>query len=120
MLSVLAFGSGWGTILTLASYNDFKENIQRTSLIVFGYNLMIMLGCSMCWVLVSQHAATVHNFNIFQLLKSDGIYAIYYLFPYVFGKMETSTMWTVAFCLALFLGELSSCVRKSMFYVVSH
>ncbi|XP_055375602.1 sodium- and chloride-dependent GABA transporter 1-like [Condylostylus longicornis] len=107
--ATFALGPGWGSIVTMASFNNFNEKLKKlTYKVCFGHMLIIIIT-GMSTFLVRRYLAEYYDF-FYKLGGVNQLDYVYTAFPYFFGKLEVSQLWSLLFYAMLFLAEFSSCI----------
>ncbi|CAD7079885.1 unnamed protein product [Hermetia illucens] len=118
LLCSAALGKGWGTTLTLASFQPFRKNTEAYSTWIPVVMMTVAMICgymvAIIGVFVSCRTPMALHFFDF-----DSFEYLFIAVPYFFGKLEASQMWSMLFYLMLFLSELNSVIIRTFAIVTS-
>ncbi|XP_060647927.1 sodium- and chloride-dependent glycine transporter 1-like [Drosophila nasuta] len=99
-----AFGSGWGSVMSLASFNDFKTNIMGYSwVIAFGQTLAYILFGMVSFIL--QHyfqSISVRTYDLFV----EANWVLYLSSASAMAEMEFANLWTILYYSMLLIASL--------------
>ncbi|TMW43585.1 hypothetical protein DOY81_011335 [Sarcophaga bullata] len=100
---LLAFGSGCGLILTLASFNKFNTNIRQTSWwIGIGHFVTIVLF-SILELLIRGHISSKELYDEYYMHRSVDYLSLYLMGGSVFAEMPWPNFWSILFYFMLTL-----------------
>ncbi|ALC40103.1 CG33296, partial [Drosophila busckii] len=111
-----AFGSGWGTVMSLSSHNDFKTNIMNYSWIIgFGQILIYILFGMVSMMLDHYYTNQIpENLSVFV----DSHWMLYLSSATALASLELPHMWTILYYTMLLLGSLTV-MSTQIFTIVS-
>ncbi|KAH6928218.1 hypothetical protein HPB50_012594 [Hyalomma asiaticum] len=99
-----SYGVGFGSLMTLGSYNDFHQNFFRDSAIVCIVNPMTSLLSGTVIFAVLGHMASLAGKTVGDVVRS-GPGLAFLVYPEVVARMPASAVWSILFfVMLLFLG----------------
>uniref|UniRef100_A0A131YKJ9 Transporter n=1 Tax=Rhipicephalus appendiculatus TaxID=34631 RepID=A0A131YKJ9_RHIAP len=99
-----SYGVGFGSLMTLGSYNDFHQNFFRDSAIVCIVNPLTSLLSGTVIFSVLGHMAFLTGKTVGDVVKS-GPGLAFLVYPEIVARMPASTIWSIFFfVMLLFLG----------------
>ncbi|XP_055853295.1 sodium-dependent proline transporter-like isoform X2 [Episyrphus balteatus] len=99
-------GPGWGSILTMASYNDFKTNIFKNTWVLGLAQTCLMLGLSFLSIFVRDFMLQ-DDPNRFFYRSSDAQWMDFLMIPTGLTFIEVPHFWSLLFFGFLILGSLN-------------
>ncbi|EDW04451.1 GH12939 [Drosophila grimshawi] len=99
-----AFGSGWGTVMALASFNNFKTNVMKYNwIIAFGQTLVYILFGMVTYMLDRYYDnMTPKDFNTYV----DDHWVLYLSSASALSTLEWPNMWTIIYYIMLLMASL--------------
>ncbi|XP_055375962.1 sodium-dependent proline transporter-like isoform X1 [Condylostylus longicornis] len=107
ILTVTAFGAGWGNILTIASYNNFKEDIGKLSLVVCCTQMVVFMITMITYMSVEDYIAKYYGFIYISIGYYQAFTYIFVSYAMFFAHFSWSHFWTILFFLLLFLSQFA-------------
>ncbi|KAL7741146.1 hypothetical protein ACLKA6_018171 [Drosophila palustris] len=99
-----AFGSGWGTVMSLSSFNGFKTNIMSYSwIIAFGQTLVYILFGMVSFII--QHYFRAMSVNSFDLYVETN-WVLYLSSASALATLEWANLWTILYYSMLLIASL--------------
>ncbi|KAK3105170.1 hypothetical protein FSP39_018821 [Pinctada imbricata] len=108
-------GLGWGGIATLASYNNFNNNVYRDAMIIPVIDILTSWFAGMVIFVTLGFMAHEANVHIGTVVK-DGPGIAFMVYPEALSKMPLPQLWSILFFFMLFTVGLDSQVgfQKSL------
>ncbi|XP_055839365.1 sodium-dependent serotonin transporter-like [Episyrphus balteatus] len=106
-LTILVFstlGPGWGSILTMASFNDFKTNIYRFSWLVCLGQIGVFIGMGFIWRILTQ---VIRSYGITTYISPLEKWSKIFTIPTILSFMELPNFWSLLFFGMFVLGILN-------------
>ncbi|EDW03476.1 GH10485 [Drosophila grimshawi] len=99
-----AFGSGWGTVIALSSFNNFKTNVMK-------YNWIIAFGQTLVYILFGMVTYMLDNYFKTIEPKDFSSYVLKNWVSYLSGASALSTlewpnMWTIIYFTMMLMASL--------------
>ncbi|XP_063912712.1 sodium- and chloride-dependent glycine transporter 2-like isoform X2 [Zophobas morio] len=102
-----SFGIGCGSLITLASYNDFKNNCVKDALIVTATNVFTSIYAG--FAIFSMLGFLAHQMGVpVEEVAQDGPGLAFVAYPEAILRLPAPTAWAVAFFFMLFILGLGS------------
>ncbi|XP_034472531.1 sodium-dependent dopamine transporter-like [Drosophila innubila] len=99
-----AFGSGWGSVMALSSFNSFKTNIMSYSwIIAFGQTLVYILFGMVSFIL--QHYFQAMRVDSFDLYVETN-WVLYLSSASALATLEWANLWTILYYSMLLISSL--------------
>ncbi|XP_034472534.1 sodium-dependent proline transporter-like [Drosophila innubila] len=99
-----AFGSGWGSVMSLSSFNNFKTNIMSYSwIIAFGQTLVYILFGMVNFIL--QHYFRAMNVDSLDLYAETN-WVLYLSSASALATLEWANLWTILYYSMLLISSL--------------
>ncbi|KAL7741149.1 hypothetical protein ACLKA6_018174 [Drosophila palustris] len=99
-----AFGSGWGSVMSLSSFNGFKTNIMSYSwIIAFGQTLVYILFGMVSFIL--NHYFRTMSANSFDLYVETN-WVLYLSSASALATLEWANLWTILYYSMLLIASL--------------
>ncbi|XP_062307819.1 sodium- and chloride-dependent GABA transporter ine isoform X1 [Osmerus eperlanus] len=102
-----SIGIGFGTMVSMASYNKFNNNILRDTLIVSLANSATSILAGFVIFSAIGYMAHIHNLPV-DNIATDGPGLVFVVYPEVFSTMPFSQLWAPLFFLMLLCLGLDS------------
>ncbi|XP_055853330.1 sodium-dependent neutral amino acid transporter SLC6A17-like [Episyrphus balteatus] len=110
-LAFSALGPGWGSVLTMASYNKFDTNIFRYSWLLCLAQVGMMMGVGFLSLLVMNYIARMDPDNI-GLKYIHSQWMEFLTIPTALTYMELPHIWSLLFFGMLILGSLNLLITQ--------
>ncbi|KAH8378507.1 hypothetical protein KR093_011745 [Drosophila rubida] len=99
-----AFGSGWGSVMSLSSFNDFKTNIM-------GYSWVIAFGQTLAYILFGMVSFILHHYFRSISVRTFDLYVevnwvLYLSSASAMADMEWPNFWTILYYTMLLCASL--------------
>ncbi|XP_055375907.1 sodium-dependent proline transporter-like [Condylostylus longicornis] len=107
ILIISAFGAGWGNILTIASYNNFKENIGKLSIVACSLQMIIFLLTIFQYEAADRYLYKRYRYFYLFFNFHDPIAFVVITFALYFSHFNWPHLWTFLFFMSIFLAQLS-------------
>ncbi|KAJ0068555.1 hypothetical protein NL108_009671, partial [Boleophthalmus pectinirostris] len=98
---------GWGGVLTLASYNNFNNNVFKDAFIVSFTNAGTSVFAGFAIFSILGHMAFVYNKPVGEVVK-EGFGLAFIAYPDALSKLPISPLWSVLFFFMLLTVGLDS------------
>uniref|UniRef100_A0A3B4BF66 Transporter n=1 Tax=Periophthalmus magnuspinnatus TaxID=409849 RepID=A0A3B4BF66_9GOBI len=98
---------GWGGVLTLASYNNFNNNVFKDAFIVCFTNAGTSVFAGFAIFSILGHMAFVYNKPVGEVVK-EGFGLAFIAYPDALSKLPISPLWSVLFFFMLLTVGLDS------------
>ncbi|XP_041692332.1 sodium- and chloride-dependent GABA transporter ine isoform X1 [Coregonus clupeaformis] len=102
-----SIGIGFGTMISMASYNKFNNNILRDTLIVSLANSATSILAGVVIFSAIGYMAHIHNLSV-DNIATDGPGLVFVVYPEVFSTMPLPQLWAPLFFLMLLCLGLDS------------
>ncbi|XP_037905127.1 sodium- and chloride-dependent GABA transporter 1-like [Hermetia illucens] len=113
VLGALTLGTGWGSIMTLASYNQFKADAEKYSIAIPCIMSLIVVFSGILVHFVGEYLKERNIFNI--QVYNEFMYEFFWIgLPYFVGTLEAAQLWFALTYTMLFLCEFSSIVIQTL------
>ncbi|XP_034472533.1 sodium-dependent proline transporter-like [Drosophila innubila] len=104
VVALQAFGSGWGSVMSLSSFNSFKTNIMSYSwIIAFGQTLVYILFGMVSFIL--QHYFQAMKVDSFDLYAETN-WVLYLSSASALATLEWANLWTILYYSMLLISSL--------------
>ncbi|XP_044250991.1 sodium- and chloride-dependent glycine transporter 1 [Drosophila takahashii] len=115
LMAGVALGPGWGSIVTLSSYNNFRSDAERLSFWVCLTHITIGLMGLLCCNVAHDHFEDHVGMMPLHVDEKHHMQFLYLCFSYLFGTFTTTpNLWAFLFFGMIFLSELSSLIIQMM------
>ncbi|XP_055918672.1 uncharacterized protein LOC129950780 [Eupeodes corollae] len=104
IMAFSAFGPGWGTIISMASYNNFKTNIYKYSWLICLGQLGVLIGMACILSCLKDFMLTI---GIKRALPKAGEWTEFLTFPTALTFMEWPNLWNMLFAIIIGLGSFN-------------
>ncbi|ALC38961.1 CG13796 [Drosophila busckii] len=105
----MVLGPGWGSILTLGSYNSFRSDAERQTYWVAISHVLINVMGTVCGHVVNDHFEL--HVGMFHVEKKHSMQFLYTAYGYLFGSFSTlPRLWCFLFFSVIFLAEVCALV----------
>uniref|UniRef100_A0A671WMZ4 Transporter n=1 Tax=Sparus aurata TaxID=8175 RepID=A0A671WMZ4_SPAAU len=102
-----SIGVGFGSMVTMASYNKFNNNILRDALIVTVTNSLTSILAGFVIFSAIGYMSHIHNLPV-ENIATDGPGLVFVVYPEVLSTMPAFQLWAVLFFFMLLLLGLDS------------
>ncbi|XP_017060348.1 sodium- and chloride-dependent glycine transporter 1 [Drosophila ficusphila] len=115
LMAGVALGPGWGSIITLSSYNNFRSDAEKLSIWVclthITFGLMGLLCCNIAHDNFEDHVGLIP----LHVDEKHHMQFLYLCFSYLFGRFTTTpNLWAFLFFGMIFLSELCALIIQMM------
>uniref|UniRef100_A0A6P4F432 Sodium- and chloride-dependent glycine transporter 1 n=1 Tax=Drosophila rhopaloa TaxID=1041015 RepID=A0A6P4F432_DRORH len=115
LMAGVALGPGWGSIITLSSYNSFRSDAERLSIWVclthITIGLMALLFCNVAHDHFEDHVGMIP----LHVDEKHHMQFLYLCFSYLFGRFTTTpNLWAFLFFGMIFLSEICALIIQMM------
>ncbi|XP_033173101.1 sodium- and chloride-dependent GABA transporter 1 isoform X1 [Drosophila mauritiana] len=115
-----ALGPGWGSIITLSSYNNFRRDAERLSIWVCLTHITIGLMGLLCCNVAHDHFEDHVGMMPLHVDEKHHMQFLYLCFSYLFGRFTTTpNLWAFLFFGMIFLSELCALIIQMMSVVTA-
>ncbi|KAH8355834.1 hypothetical protein KR200_010720 [Drosophila serrata] len=120
LMAGVALGPGWGSVVTLASYNSFRSDAERLSVWVCLTHVTIGLMGLLCCNVAHDHFEDHVGMIPLHVDEKHHMQFLYLCFSYFFGRFSTTpNLWAFLFFGMIFLSELCALVIQMMSVVTA-
>ncbi|XP_049433594.1 sodium- and chloride-dependent neutral and basic amino acid transporter B(0+) [Epinephelus fuscoguttatus] len=98
---------GWGGVMTLASYNNFHNNVFKDSFVVTLTNAGTSVLAGFAIFSILGHMAHIYKMPVGEVVK-DGFGLAFIAYPDALSKLPISPLWSILFFLMLLTVGLDS------------
>ncbi|XP_055375964.1 sodium-dependent neutral amino acid transporter SLC6A17-like [Condylostylus longicornis] len=102
-----AFGAGWGNVLTIASYNNFKEDIGKLSLVACFIQMIVFIISAIIYKSVDKFLRQYYLFTYMYFGRGDPMLFTFVCYAGYFSHFSWPNFWTILFFLVIFLTQFS-------------
>ncbi|KAI8042935.1 sodium- and chloride-dependent glycine transporter 1-like [Drosophila gunungcola] len=115
LMAGVALGPGWGSIITLSSYNSFRSDAERLSTWVCLTHITIGLMGLLCCNVAHDHFEDHVGMMPLHVDEKHHMQFLYLCFSYLFGRFTTTpNLWAVLFFGMIFLSEICALIIQMM------
>nr|XP_016945902.1 sodium- and chloride-dependent glycine transporter 1 [Drosophila suzukii]XP_016945903.1 sodium- and chloride-dependent glycine transporter 1 [Drosophila suzukii]XP_036678006.1 sodium- and chloride-dependent glycine transporter 1 [Drosophila suzukii] len=115
LMAGVALGPGWGSIITLSSYNNFRSDAERLSFWVCLTHITIGLMGLLCCNVAHDHFEDHVGMMPLHVDEKHHMQFLYLCFSYLFGRFTTTpNLWSFLFFGMIFLSELCALIIQMM------
>ncbi|KAH8412114.1 hypothetical protein KR222_011666, partial [Zaprionus bogoriensis] len=108
----MMLGPGWGSIITLGSYNRFHSDGDRHSGWVCFTHVIVTVMAVICGHVANDHFEL--HVAMWHVEKQHSMQFLYVAFPYLFASFTTLPhLWAFLFFMVIFLAEMSALVSSA-------
>ncbi|KAH8377339.1 hypothetical protein KR093_004972 [Drosophila rubida] len=109
----LVLGPGWGSVITLGSYNGFRSDAARLSIWASISHVVITVMATVCGHVANDHFEL--HVAMWHVEKKHNMQFLYVSFAYLFGSFTTlPKLWSFLFFTIVFLAEMCALVILMM------
>ncbi|EDW65049.2 LOW QUALITY PROTEIN: uncharacterized protein Dvir_GJ19616 [Drosophila virilis] len=109
----MVLGPGWGSIITLGSYNSFRSDAERLSIWVCLTHVLITVMATVCGHVANDHFEL--HVAMWHVEKQHTMQFLYLAYAYLFASFATlPRLWSFLFFAVIFLAELSALIIQMM------
>lgn len=109
----MVLGPGWGSIITLGSYNSFRSDAERLSMWVSITHVLITVMAMVCGHVANDHFEL--HVAMWHVEKKHTMQFLYVAFAYLFGSFTTlPKLWSFLFFTVIFLSEMCALIIQMM------
>ncbi|XP_030240691.1 sodium- and chloride-dependent GABA transporter 1 [Drosophila navojoa] len=109
----MVLGPGWGSIITLGSYNSFRSDSERLSIWVCITHVLVTMMALICGHVANDHFEL--HVAMWHVEKKHTIQFLYLAHAYLLGSFTTvPRLWSFLFFTIIFLAELSALIIQMM------
>ncbi|XP_026202361.1 sodium- and chloride-dependent neutral and basic amino acid transporter B(0+) [Anabas testudineus] len=98
---------GWGGVMTLASYNNFHNNVFKDSFIITLTNAGTSVLAGFAIFSILGHMAHIYKMNVSEVVK-EGFGLAFIAYPDALSKLPVSPLWSILFFFMLLTVGLDS------------
>ncbi|XP_068143610.1 sodium- and chloride-dependent glycine transporter 1 [Drosophila tropicalis] len=111
LMAPLMLGPGWGSVLTLASYNSFRTDAEKFSIWVSVTHISIAVMAFVCGQVANDHFEGHVGMLRWHVDEDHEMQFLYLCYAYLFGSYSTlSNLWSFLFFIVIFIAELCALV----------
>ncbi|KAH8413292.1 hypothetical protein KR009_009762 [Drosophila setifemur] len=115
LMAGVALGPGWGSVITLASFNSFRSDAERLSVWVCLTHASIGLMALLCCNVAHDHFEYHVGLLPFHVDEDHHMQFLYLCFSYLFGRFRTTpNLWAFIFFGMIFLSEFCALIIQMM------
>ncbi|KAH8271079.1 hypothetical protein KR018_007377 [Drosophila ironensis] len=115
LMAGVALGPGWGSVITLSSYNSFRSDAERLSVWVCITHAIIGLMAMLCCNVAHDHFEDHIGMIPYHVNEDHSMQFLYLCFSYLFGRFTTTpNLWAFLFFALIFLSELCALIIQLM------
>ncbi|XP_055375960.1 sodium-dependent proline transporter-like [Condylostylus longicornis] len=107
ILALSVFGAGWGNVLTIASYNNFKEDIGKLSFITCFIQIFTFLITCICFTSIETYLEKHFGYMYFNYSHFDVISLQFVIYALYFSHLGWPQFWTILFFAVIFLTQFA-------------
>ncbi|KAH8262799.1 hypothetical protein KR044_000365 [Drosophila immigrans] len=113
----MVLGPGWGSVITLGSYNSFRSDAARLSIWVSITHVLITVMATVCGHVANDHFEL--HVAMWHVEKKHTMQFLYVSFAYLFGNFTTlPRLWSFLFFAIVLLAEMCALVRPKTFIII--
>ncbi|EDV31364.1 uncharacterized protein Dana_GF14587, isoform D [Drosophila ananassae] len=115
LMSGVALGPGWGSVITLASYNSFRSDAERMSFWVCITHAAVGLMALLCCNVAHDHFEDHVGLLPYHVNENHSLQFLYLCFSYLLGRFTTTpNLWAFLFFTMIFLSEFCALLIQMM------
>ncbi|XP_037958607.1 sodium- and chloride-dependent glycine transporter 1 [Teleopsis dalmanni] len=108
-------GPGWGSILTLASHNNFRHDSEKLTYWVSVTHIVLAVLAMICGRIALDHFEDHVGMFHYHVEEEHYMQFLYLCFAYLFGSFTSlPNFWSFLFFAMLFIAELSALIIQMM------
>ncbi|XP_034474099.1 sodium- and chloride-dependent glycine transporter 1 [Drosophila innubila] len=109
----MILGPGWGSVITLGSYNSFRTDAERKSVWVSITHVIITVMAIICGHVANDHFED--HVAMWHVEKKHTMQFTYVAYAYLFGSFTTlPKLWSFLFFVVIFLSEMCALIIQMM------
>ncbi|XP_060647908.1 sodium- and chloride-dependent glycine transporter 1 [Drosophila nasuta] len=114
----MVLGPGWGSVITLGSFNRFRSDAARLSIWVCISHVLITVMATICAHVANDHFEL--HVAMWHVEKKHSMQFLFLSFAYLFGSFTTlPKLWSFLFFTIIFLAEMCALVILMMSLLTS-